>query len=255
MSLLLKPVDRAFNGGHAHLMLFLTPYLSFFSRSLAKKIIGSFYVVGFWGLMSLGAPHTQALEKTPSAKVPPVSEALIPYAFQEGIQSHLNPVFPMESVSKPTGVTALPVSTLSQKQYQQYVKQWSTLWPSLDAFTTLFTQADMGKDEISVQYLSARIASILLLYHHRFAEAPQGYSTLASFRSLSRLTEHLEELRSLLQVQGRPDIVQRPFQNDLDEEALAYQRYFVQIRQDLAILNEYRDLSRLLTTDFRKTDH
>ena len=181
---------------------------------------------------------------------PKSQEALVPYAFHVGIQAKLNPPFPLEG--RPS--TFKGVQSISPKQYQNYWTQWKPLWASLDNFSTLFSQADAGKDTISVQYLSARIANLDLLYHKSFDATPPEFEALESFRSLASLMAHLKELAWLLKQQGRADIDYRAYATDLEEEQLAYQRHFSQIRQDLASIERLRDVQDLLTTGFRKND-
>jgi hypothetical protein len=195
-------------------------------------------------------PLAYGAEPALTLKVPPTQEALVPYAFHVGIQSKLIPPFPLEGHPPEfKGVT-----TISQKQYQQYWTHWKPLWTSLDSFNTLFTQADAGKDSISVQYLSARIATLDLLYHKHFDATPKAFKAFESFRALESLMAHLEELAYILKQQGRPDIEYRAYASDVEEEQLAYQRHFRQVRQDLEHISRLRDMQDLLTTGFRKID-
>lgn len=195
-------------------------------------------------------PLAQGAEPALPMKVPPAQEALVPYAFHMGIQSKLNPPFPLEG--HPPDFKG--VQSVSQKQYQQYWTHWKPLWASLESFNTLFTQADEGKDSISVQYLSARIANLDLLYHKHFDATPQAFKAFESFRALESLMAHLDELAYILKQQGRMDIEYRAYANDVEEEQLAYQRHFRQVRQDLAHIARLRDMQDLLTTGFRKND-
>ena len=193
----------------------------------------------------------QASEKVEEKiKVPPANEGLIPYAFNHKIETHLNPPFPFAFPSSGTnGFNPKP-----KEDYKSYWKKWEALWSSIDSFNTLFYQADTGLDSISVQYLSARISNFLLLYQQIFPQETEMLITLESYKRLRSMAQHLEALRVLLQKQGRIYTELRPFQNDVDEETLAYQRLFLQIRQDLETLQEYRDVSQVLMTGFRKTD-
>ena len=195
-------------------------------------------------------PLAYGAERDTPAKVPPAQEALVPYAFHVGIQSKLNPPFPLEG--HPPDVKG--VTTISQKQYQQYWTHWKPLWTSLEGFNTLFTQADVGKDSISVQYLSARIATLDLLYHKHFNATPKAFKVFESFRALESLMAHLEELAYILKQQGRMDIEYRAYASDVEEEQLAYQRHFRKVRQDLEHISRLRDMQDLLTTGFRKND-
>jgi len=183
-------------------------------------------------------------------KVPPVQEALVPYAFHAGIQSKLNPPFPLEEqVPAFKGVQAI-----SQKQYQNYWLRWKPLSEALESFHTLFTEADAGKDAISVQYLSARIANFKLLYHKHFDSMPRDFKAFESFRALESLVSHLEELAYILKQQGRMDVAYRPYANDIEEEQLVYQRHFRQVRQNLDQIYQIQDIQNILTTGFRKND-
>ena len=209
-----------------------------------------------YGVMALALPifllfptiHVQAEEK---AKVPPANEGLVPYAFSQKIETHLNPPFPFALPSSKTkGLNPTP-----KEDYKSYWKKWKPLWSAIDSFNTLFSQADAGVNSISVQYLSARISNFLLLYQQSFSEETDKLTNLESYKRLRSMAHHLEALRVVLQKQGRIYTELRPFQNDVDEETLAYQRLFLQVRQDLATIQEYREVSQVLTTGFRKTDH
>ena len=196
-------------------------------------------------------------ETPPTQKVPPAQEALVPFAFQLGIQSKLNPPFPLEGHPpefKGVQVISTKMPPISPKQYQQYWAGWKPLWTSLESFHTLFTQADEGKDTLNVQYLSARITSLSLLYHKHFQATPEPFKAFESFRALESLMAHLEELAYILKQQGRMDLEYRPYANDVEEEQLAYQRHFRQVRQDLDHISRLHDMQEVLSTGFRKTD-
>jgi hypothetical protein len=201
-------------------------------------------------VFALLLPSSHGAEPSVSMKVPPVQEALVPYAFHAGIQSKLNPPFPLEEqVPAFKGVQAI-----SQKQYQNYWLRWKPLSGALESFHTLFTEADAGKDAISVQYLSARIANFKLLYHKHFDSMPRDFKAFESFRALESLVSHLEELAYILKQQGRMDVAYRPYANDVEEEQLVYQRHFRQVRQNLDQIYQIQDIQNILTTGFRKND-
>jgi hypothetical protein len=209
-----------------------------------------------WGVPALPC-LAYGNETPPTQKVPPPQEALVPFAFHVGIQSKLNPPFPLEGHPpefKGVQVISTKMPPISPRQYQQYWAHWKPLWPSLESFHTLFTQADEGKDTISVQYLSARITSLSLLYHKHFEATPEGFKAFESFRALESLMAHLDELAYILKQQGRMDLEYRPYANDVEEEQLAYQRHFRQVRQDLEHISRLHDMQEVLSTGFRKTD-
>lgn len=213
-------------------------------------------IAGVLGVLAL-PPLAFGDSSSSTQKVPPAQEALVPYAFQLGIQSKLNPPFPLEGHPpefKGVQVISTKMPPITAKQYQQYWAGWKPLWPYLESFHTLFTQAEEGKDTLSVQYLSARIASLRLLYHKHFEPTPQAFKAFESFRTLEALMNHLDELAYLLQQQGRMDLEYRPYANDVEEEQLAYQRHFRQVRQDLEHISRLHDMQEVLSTGFRKSD-
>jgi hypothetical protein len=215
-------------------------------------------MIGRYGLLLIlfaVLTFTEALtspadEKGEKAKVPPVNEGLVPYAFSKQIESHLNKPFPFDLPSN----SVKGFNPKAKEDYKNYWKKWDTLWASLDSFNTLFSQADNGLNSLSVQYLSARISNFLLLYQQAFPQENSTFASLESYKRLRSMAQHLEALRFVLQKQGRIYTELRPFQNDVEEETLAYQRLFLQVKQDLDVIQDYRDVAEVFVTGFRKTD-